>query len=614
MHVQCVGGAAADVLLADGEFRAQWSGLCERCPWATAYQTPEFALAWYSVYRARWTPLLLVARDSNGNLLGLLTLAVSPASDHVVVAGAHQAEYQAWVCQPDAGGIFPHFAIEALRREFPSAVLDFRYLPPGTPAAWVAGPYWSRTCLLKVHPRPLLRLRDGTSVHESLKKCGNKRRVRRLSQIGRLELRHVTDVREFETVFDTVIRYYDARRIAVNGSSPFSNDPLKRPFHLAMADVRGLLHVTVLRAGDQIVSAHVDVCRGRHVQLGLIAHNPALARHSPGKLHILLLAQSLMKDGYEQLDLTPGGEPYKSRFANAWDEVHTLTVFPTVAARRVAAVRAGFAVGARAALKVIGATPAKAESVVARLTDFDPVRARAAALSLARAGTYSRRETRFYRHAGGAIECPPSCVRCNRNSIEDLLVYQQVPGLPSRRQFISSALARMENGEDLYTRAEGGRLVHFAWLAERPIEEFARAALPGFLRPEDDGNAVIVEFFTLPDARGRGLATTSLWTMVRDAALAPTTKSVYVAVPADANVARRLVERVGFTHAFSVFERRWLGWSHRWCAPSAGPARAAGEAGDPRDESPKRFRRLGQVHLVAGDSRARPAFRPGIGR
>jgi CelD/BcsL family acetyltransferase involved in cellulose biosynthesis/ribosomal protein S18 acetylase RimI-like enzyme len=603
MCVECARGSAADLLLADEQFRRQWSELYGQCPWATAFQSPAFALAWYTAYRSRWTPLLLFSRDASGSLDGLLTLAVSSTSDKVVVAGAHQAEYHAWLCRAEACETFPPLAIEALRREIPSAVVDFRYLPPGTPAGWATAAPWARTCLLKAHPRPLMRFGDGQDIKDSLKKGGNKSRLRRLSKLGKVELRRVADAAELDAGLDTVVRYYDARRIAVNGSAPFENDPLKRPFHVAMAAAPGLLHPTLLKAGDEIASAHLNVCWGKQVMLGLIAHNPALGRHSPGKLHILLLAQSLMRDGYEQLDLTPGEESYKSRFANAWDEVYTLTVFPTTGGCRRAAVREGAKAGVKRTLNACGVTPARAEFLLERLTGLHPVRGLAAAVSSGAAWAYSRREHRIYRRAAGDAPVAPAAAPCRRNSVADLLAYRAAPGLPSRREFISFALARMEEGEDLYTVAENGRLLHYAWVAEKPIGDAARSAMGGVEPPGgDQGDAVVLDFFTLPDARRRGLATLCLRTILRDAAHRSGARHVHVAVPADADAARRLVERLGFTHTGSVLERRSLGWMRRWNRVADG-SRLSPESGTPS----------GRHRRVAAAARAQGADAPDEG-
>jgi CelD/BcsL family acetyltransferase involved in cellulose biosynthesis len=183
-----------------------------------------------------------------------------------------------------------------------------------------------------------------------------------------MELRRLTRPDELQPVLDRIIRWYDERRLAVNGSAPFHNDPLKKPFHLALMAPPGLMHVTTLTFGDHLASAHINVCGKCEVHVGVIAHDPELAKHSPGKLHLLLLSDLLRREGFEQLDLTPGGDAYKDRFVTGWDEVHELTVLPTPAARRDAVIRLGAKDAARTLLKACGVTTARAKLLVGRLT------------------------------------------------------------------------------------------------------------------------------------------------------------------------------------------------------------------------------------------------------
>ena len=97
MQSEVVSGSEAGELLAQQQFREDWQKLSDECPWATSFQGPDFAVAWYQCYQDRFTPLLLLSRDEDGRLTGLLTLAVGASDGAVVVAGDVQAEYQAWI-------------------------------------------------------------------------------------------------------------------------------------------------------------------------------------------------------------------------------------------------------------------------------------------------------------------------------------------------------------------------------------------------------------------------------------------------------------------------------------------------------------------------------------
>lgn len=554
--IEIVRGTAADVLLADAAFRAQWAALCEHCPWATPFQAPGFACTWYSVYRNQWEPLFVLSRDASGQLNGLLPLAVSHDMRQLVLAGAHQAEYHTWVALPEFGDTFIWSAVQALRREAPGATLRFHYLPRNSPLAWVNDPPAKRACLLRTHRRPLMMLGDGSAIRESLAKRRNKARLKRLGKLGRVEFRQVTDAGALEAMMDDVTPFYDARRMAVNGAAPFANDPLKRAFHVEMMKAPGLFHATALMCGDRIASFQLNTIEGKHVQLGLITHNPLLADYSPGKFHVLMLGKLLVEQGYEWIDLTPGGDPYKERFANDWDEVYTLTVFGGAVQRQAAAIVESVQSRAKDALIRWNIRPARAKALAQKLTQPS------ALLHLTRAWLTSSQEALIYSRdarTNGFYSAGADSIR--RDSIADLMAYQplefrrdrMVFGGPTQHEFVSDAMFRIEDGQRAYTYAENGRLLHYAWFTARPSKELAAAALPGFTLPEKCG--VIVDCHTFPGARGRGLGSASLAAMLRDAHALKDTDRILIVVPAGSSAARRLVERAGFTYEQSCVRR-----------------------------------------------------------
>jgi CelD/BcsL family acetyltransferase involved in cellulose biosynthesis len=366
-EIELLRGAHAESFLGDESYVTQWAGLWDRCPWATTFQSAQFVTEWYRAYGHSHEPLLIIGWDDNGRLGGVLPLARPLMGGALVAAGSHQAEYQVWLCSESLADSFPCRALGLLERRFPLETLKLRYLPAETPLGWLADSHQRRSIIVKPSRRPLLRLGVHSEAEQALRKPGNKSRLRQLKKIGAVAFKRVTDPVEFGPLLDHLIRFHDCRQLAARGSAPFRNDPQKRPFHLALMNAPGLLHVTALWAGDTLASAQLNLIRNKEVQLFLIAHNPALERISPGKLHIHLLACMLKQEGYEQLDLTPGGEEYKDRFANASDTVHTLTCFPTPARRMVGVASAVVEEVVRTVLAGLNIKPARALSLVRRV-------------------------------------------------------------------------------------------------------------------------------------------------------------------------------------------------------------------------------------------------------
>lgn len=553
-QVEIVRSAAADSLLGDQSFLVEWQSLLSRCPWATAFQGPGFLRAWYQTYQPKYQPLLVLSRTVDGSLQGMLSLATSTHGT-LVVAGTHHAEYQVWLSTPELANLFPARAVQVLRRLIPSSGLRFRYLPPGTPTDWTTAPPLNRMCLQKSQPRPLLRFGTGDEIDRSLNKSGTKSRLKRLQKMGRFEFTRVTDPEEFDGYFDSIIRCYDSRNLAVHETAPFHNDPLKKPFHRAMLRVPGLLHATVLKAGGHIASAQLNLWSGKEVHLGLIAHNPFLARHSPGKLHILLLAQMLRREGFEQLDLTPGGDPYKERFASAHDQVAELTVFAAPHEQRRGAMIGRATAAARNLLAKVDVTPRQALRIAGQVKHVRP----AHLVRRVSAWVHSRQEIRIYRANRSAISLSPAFIAhdVRRDALDDVLAYQPGAVRPSRVEFASTALARIESDQHPYTIADDGRLLHAAWLALRPDVESLTGPLKRINLPAD--SALVFDVETFAPARDAQMAARSLPVMLRDALDDPGIRDVFVAVAAKNYAVIDLIEKTGFTYQRSVVQQTRFG-------------------------------------------------------
>lgn len=468
--------------LTDPGFTSAWTALHRRCSWATAFQGVAFAATWYRTYRTVVEPVLIVRLDA-GSMVGLLALAVATQpvvapKGSVVAAGAGQAEYQSWICTEDLADRFPAEALTELRRTFSSAPLRFRYLPPGTPTRWLAAGPGNGARLQRVR-RPILAFGDGSEVSRSLQKPSNRSRLRRLDRLGPVTFRRLGSATELDAVFDEIIGYHDARHLAVHDSAAFHEDQWKRAFHLAMADEPGLLHVSVMTVGDRVASAHLGVLGQQELQLGVIAHNPWLARHSPGKFHIYFLARMLQEEGLLRLDLTAGGDPYKERFANDADEVAVLELpgTPRIGERTRVVARTAMHDTVRAVARQTVA-PALARSGVS------PALARARLHELRHRGPQALGKSLRHRtlpwnapaphlhvlhHSPSRMAPSAGAMAVAVDALQDLITYRATSCTDSRRRFLTLALRRIEHGQRCYTLVIEGRLRCVLW-ADGPDE------------------------------------------------------------------------------------------------------------------------------------------------
>lgn len=535
-------GSCSSAMLADPTFCEEWANLCSRCPWSTAYQLPEFAAVWYRIYSRPFEPLLITGRNEKAELVGILCLAVSRDDGRVSFAGTSQPEYQTWVCDPEVANVFALEALLAARAMFPAATLEFRYLPPSVPLGWLEDPRVKGFTLLTTNPQPLIRFAAIST--NPLAKINNKTRLKRLEREGALAFDHLTEVVDLEAVIDELAFLHDLRHLVMYGSEPFALDPLKKQFWLELMRRPGLLHVTTLKAGDRLASVHVNVCDGRQVHLNLIAHNPLLAKHSPGKFHIHLLSKMLISEAFEEIDLTPGGDPYKERFANAHDTAFALSFFPTRRGRLEAYVRARADHFARKGLGAVRAHPARAKAAWRTVAEL-PVRQIAPAL-LARIATKIRRPPKSIVYVVAIPQNGSPDVSSRPFHIgdaRDLMAYRPNAGDISRRRFLSAATQRLEQGQHLFSYTESGRLLQIGWLIDRPSDRFLSRNCPGLSLPPR--HALLTGFESLCKSRGMELSSACVAAILNDLRRRGI-EGAAMAVPADQTSTIRILEMAGF--------------------------------------------------------------------
>lgn len=163
-------GTDARALLESRALLVEWRELEQACPWATPFQSSHFVLTWLRHYGAQFAPVVVTQRSAEGALVGLLVLAAGLQGARLVVAGAHQAEYQGWLAVPGSQEDFIVRALAAVDDALPGNDLTFKYTPPGLPVEQLlASPSFGARASLVGHKRPLLRLVE-SEVRESDRK------------------------------------------------------------------------------------------------------------------------------------------------------------------------------------------------------------------------------------------------------------------------------------------------------------------------------------------------------------------------------------------------------------------------------------------------------------
>jgi CelD/BcsL family acetyltransferase involved in cellulose biosynthesis/RimJ/RimL family protein N-acetyltransferase len=551
-------GAQAHAAMQNEEFVTHWLALLEGCPYATPFQRPEFVRPWYSTYRGSWEPIVLLARDVAGDLTGLWLLAWSDERRALVHAGAQQAEYHTWLARAGAEASFLKSAWIELRRNLSFACLSFEYLPSADLANLLKTTLGAVS--VRRRRRPLLRL-DPESIRASLAKKKTRYRFNRLARLGTLEFRRIVDPDEFERAYDELIDFYDFRQGAMYRVTPFRTDSLKREFHRALftsAPQRVLLTVSYL-AGRPIAGCWCVTGSGQ-AHVGLVIYSPFLAEHSPGILHFMQLSEYLSQNGVALIDLTAGGDAWKERFANEHDEVASAILYASRWQWLRAECRTRVAPGARWLLRLSRLTPKQARRALARLRHATP-------LGLLRGigrWVWESRQLRIYAGDRALALRHVEDARVRRNSLADLMLFQPAESSPPQEDFLSTALARLEEGESVWTIKLDESLAHHGWTAVKGELRLTEVEQTLVVPP---GSLLLHGCYSAPALRRRGLHRAAVGHMLRTAFADESLQHAYIAVPAECSPSRHVVETMGFNYRGSFYWRRRFGRVTKWADP-----------------------------------------------
>jgi CelD/BcsL family acetyltransferase involved in cellulose biosynthesis len=567
MRIEISIGLEAQKLIEDAEFSGSWRRLYDTCPWGSVFQSEDFVGAWYDTYRERFDPVVVTGFDAEGKMVGLFTLATDTKTGGIVAAGGAQAEYHAWLAEPQAANDFIEAALDKLSAAFPNRSLRLLFLLPNAPIEWARSGRWGKRCYLKMMPRGLMELGDGSRVKDTLRKK-KQSKINRLKRLGDLRLERIHDPDELGAVLDEIIPYQALRLRAVHNLSEIQDDPLKRTFHVNLMRLPRMLHATALRVGDKLVSAQIHFYNREQALLWLITHSPFYARYSPGELHTLMLGAELAEENIRVFDLTPGGY-YKDRYATNYDRVFVVIVFFYRAGLIRHKLERRLAEASKSAIRVFNLTPDQTKEAFSAFLDEwrkwsrlrpagllleifrifkrslsrgDDLHIYACALDQKSQEWYGLESVRSMNWDGPAEVCGASRPM-KRNHIPDLLAYQPTEGWqPPVNKFMRRSLEDLQAGHHVYTRVEGDRLTQYCWLIESQKSQAPDEQYP-FLSPD---SVMITDFYTY--SQGRSLPRSSLRQILVDAANTLGAKRAYIAIPAGDGLMRQVIEEAGFAY------------------------------------------------------------------
>jgi len=527
----------ASELLQCAHFRSSWQKLYERCPWSTIFQNPHFLDIWYDTYAAFYDPWVFCGYAADDELVGLLALTVSRDGCELRVAGTQHAEYQCWLADPEHSSVFIEQVFIYLRQHCSFKTLTFDCLPLGMPLESEC--FRKNMCIGEEMNQPLMELSDSRRISDSLKKKGNRSKLKRFEKNGKLQFRRINHSTELPPHFDDLVASYDLRIGALAGILPFQDDPCKKLFYLRMMDVPGILHATLQSAGERLISFHLGNTNGQQVCLGVLGYSPFFAESSPAKFHILALAGELKKEGFCALDLTPGGV-YKERFATQYQKTLKLRVFFDRGRYLRSLVSKHSRTLVLKATMGFGISMASIQKGVATIRRFNPKYLFKHCVDFS--GTRLRSNVYLFRR--DVVTPAHQLNSLERDRIQHLCAFAAKQHIPNgeRKYFFQDALKRLEAGQHCYTRVESGILVQLGWMTDQASIKLA-VADGQFVLPERSCMLLGFRFHALFSSSN--CFRDALLQMIFDAFRSDQTERVYCSIPETMSAYRNLVESLG---------------------------------------------------------------------
>jgi GNAT superfamily N-acetyltransferase len=263
-----------------------------------------------------------------------------------------------------------------------------------------------------------------------------------------------------------------------------------------------------------------------------------------------MLGVELAQQGFDALDLTPGGDAYKERFATDHDEVHVLTIF--LSNQSWQKQKAEMKVWSRSIVtRSLRASGVEVDTVKKLVKKLRRLRLKTAIEWPRTVGkklsNKAEHQIYCYRVDNARLENHSDSFR--RDCLDDLLLFQPVDPRQTRQDFFSLCLERLEAGQHVYTWVEQGRLVAACWLVERQEKSvFTELQQEYVFQPE---SALIYDYYLHPAIESQGYSRSLLQQMVNDALFTYGAKQVYLNVFAN-DPLREAIEATGFTHEHTI--------------------------------------------------------------
>lgn len=483
----------AKELISSKGFQNNWDQLYSNCPWSTAFQKRQFVTTWYKAFENEVTPIIAYSTNYLGEISGLLTLATKGnitfpnKKMKIFGAGEFESEYQDWLTTPENKDQFIIEAFNALLKLFPKCDVVLRFISDQSFSKKLSEDRFLKPKLVFQSFRRPLMLSDSPNIDQILKLQRQfKNKFRKLNQLGTVKFEKVNDFKVFKSSFGTIMAQFDFRQGAMFNKNQFLENPVKKNFFYELFQ-QGLLHVTLLKIGDEIIASMIGVYDKNWLHLqGVNTHSPTHGKYSPGILHFYLLGDLIRKEN-SIFDLTPGLDEYKERWATDHDWVYTVTLTQN----RKFYIKRFLKKFVYSTLIKLGFKPMKVELMLKKQVYLFKKKRKFGQLN-----KLWKKEALFSKRLLLPLKKDFDHMPIEENNLVDLLKYEETEGNLSRWEFMETVMKEMGNKKTIFSYSKNRKM-----LAMISFENVEPKSLSGQRENECERDSHYLDnFFYHPDS------------------------------------------------------------------------------------------------------------------
>jgi hypothetical protein len=399
------------------------------------------------------------------------------AKGEFTAPGFDLAEYQVWLAFPEENVRFIKAALSLFNKTFPNGILYLKYIPDSEQIELVGkDSYLAPRSVWKAYQRPMMEA-DKDWLQQELKKKNRKEKINRLKRLGELQFVHLIDFDDFKSAIEGMALQSDFRKAALYNNSSFHDEPKRKDFLLSLFRM-GLLHVSILRVGEFTIAANAGIMSKGMVHLqGINSHSPFYSKHSPGILLFLMLGIELADSNIPFFDLTPGGaEGYKSLLANRHDSAYEFWYGPRpyILVKKTKIKLKAWLKSKLQGKKIFNMDLSDPNVLIHQINNNISfwIRTHLKVLKKDRINLVKNQTKQLHfswKKDSGSIEvirdskAEINSCEISKNKISDLFLWGKKGSIITRMELFQDCLARIENGQEMFTLVGDNVLNGICW-------------------------------------------------------------------------------------------------------------------------------------------------------